>query len=114
MAKGSPRPEPKRPARYYGAVLAQLSHGPVIIGLAAAAVLIGAGVVVHVATRPHKLQAIQPNKLIQANRPQQPSSSGLPACASSTATGCDRSKLHAGTRGSSACHGNGPGTSRWV
>jgi hypothetical protein len=110
MSDGSPRPEPKRPARYYGAVLAQLSHGPVVIGLAAAAVLIGAGVVVHVATRPHKLQAIQPHNAIQADRPQQPSSSGLPACASSTATGCDRSKLHPGTRGSSACQGNGPGT----
>src|SRR5437588_8179741 len=102
MATGSPPSEPNRPARYSRAVLAQLRHGPVVIGLAAAAVLIGAGAVIHVATRPHKD--------VQANRPQQSFSSGLPACPSATATSCDKSKLQAGARGSSACQGKGPGT----
>jgi hypothetical protein len=34
--------------------------------------------------------------------------SGLPPCPSATATGCDRSKLPVGTRGSAACRGRGP------
>src|SRR2546430_8874955 len=113
MPEGSSPPERSWPARHYRAILAQLSHGPVIIGLSVAALLIGTGAVVHVATRPHKH--------IQANRPQQSSSSGLPAssgptassglpaCPSDTATGCARNKLQVGTRGSSTCEGKGPG-----
>src|SRR5437588_7367183 len=115
MSEGSAPPEPNWPMRRYRAVLAQLSHGPVMIGLSAAAVLIGAGAIVHVATRPH--QHIQPNRPPQSSsanlpayRSQHASDSGLPACPSATATGCDRSKLPAGTRGSSACQGRGPGT----
>jgi len=46
----------------------------------------------------------------QGHAAAQPSTSGLPPCASSTATGCDKSHLVAGQRGSAACTGKGPGT----
>src|SRR5947209_14006369 len=38
------------------------------------------------------------------------SGSGLPPCATITATGCDRSALQDRGRGSAACRGKGPGT----
>jgi hypothetical protein len=83
---------------------------PVIIGLSAAAVLVGVGAAVHLATRPHQqLQAARPHQQLQANPSDHSSASGLPACPSATATGCDRSKLPTG-RGSSGCRGKGPGT----
>ena len=52
--------------------------------------------------RPAQPSSVQPG--------QSPSGSGLAACATITATGCDKSALAGKGRGSSACRGKGPGT----
>ncbi|MEX1008406.1 MAG: hypothetical protein WD271_11240 [Acidimicrobiia bacterium] len=80
----------------------QLSRRPVITALAAV-VLVAGGAAAYVATRPH-------NHSARANQPQASSSRGMPLCASATATGCDKSKLQTGARGSPACRGKGAGT----
>src|SRR2546422_10387589 len=87
--------------------MAKGSPAPVIIGLSAVAVLVGVGVVVHLASRPD--EHVQANQS-QPNQSQHSPASSLPACSSATATGCDKSRLPSGTRGSSGCRGKGPGT----
>jgi len=84
--------------------VARLKSGPLILAFVSAVALTW-GTAASAADQ-HAQAVKQPSTQTNAPRP----TSGLPPCPSATATGCERTSLPVGTRGSAACRGKGPGS----